>query len=89
MRRVVYPNSVYIGEVTSNNEKNGLGCLRNDQKELYKGVWITGKLNGWCRVIKNKTVTEGYYLDNILEGKGEVYNMEDDSYLKEALWMVY
>ena len=74
--------SYYIGNLNYLNLRCGYGKLITINGIISEGNWICNKLNGWCRVIdsNNFTVSEGLYIDNILEGYGKYLFNNGDYY---------
>jgi len=58
--RIVDCNYVYLGGVNvKSKQPNGYGSMFKQNGEVLKGVWVEGKLEGWCRLCFEKYVIDG------------------------------
>ena len=68
--------SIYIGNVDTSNNRNGIGILYTPEGQKYEGYFINNELNGVGRLtdLNKKCTYEGRFINSKLNGFGKKYS---------------
>jgi hypothetical protein len=76
--------TMYIGSVNIEGERQGYGTLIQKNGIKIEGYWTEGTLKGWGRVTDGSgQFYEGYFINGKINGKGKKKNLEGSSYIGE------
>ena len=71
-----YDDGSYYSGSIYNNQRHGDGTLVFSKGGVYKGEWYHGKMSGYGILYysSGKVAYEGYWKDDLFEGKGQIIN---------------